>query len=244
MVTPPAPAAAVGYTVNTLSSTFDEAEVDLAASQTSGFAWYRTGFDVPANPSPVPTFIPGGGITLEAGGVLSATVAAPGTDVHDWVGTAFGGGAYFEATLSFDPENTISAPAGSGWPAWWGEPIEHFAALPAQQWSGQVDGYVHYVETDFFEYDIWSWTPHYEYSGAIIDWYGVWQSQACPSFCNVQNSGAPAVWMTKEEGSYLWKLNTICGSAGGTTSDRYSALADDGPSTMKLASRVLLENTG
>jgi hypothetical protein len=27
-------------------------------------------------------------------------------------------------------------------------------------------------------YNIWSWTPHYEYSGAILDWYGAWGSSA------------------------------------------------------------------
>jgi hypothetical protein len=189
---PPTPAEAAGYVVNTFSSTFQKSEVDLANSQKSGFQWYLAGFyGTPTNPS-VLTFDAADGITITtSGGILTATPASPGTNVQNWVGVAFGGGGYFEATLSFNPGSVIDAGANAGWPAWWGEPIEHFAVLPTVQWPGQVAGYQHYVETDFFEYDIWSWTPHYEYSGAIIDWYGVWGSDACPTFCNVQNSGGP-----------------------------------------------------
>jgi len=190
-LTLPAPAAAAGYTVSTFSSTFDKARVDLANSQVSGFQWYLSNFSNSHTDPSALTFESCSGVSLNAAGLLSATPAAPGNDVHNWVGVAFGGGAYFEATLSFDPENTINAPSGAGWPAWWGEPIEHFAILPSEQWPGQASGYIHYVETDFFEYNIWSWTPHYEYSGSMLDWYGIWQSTACPSFCNVQNSGGP-----------------------------------------------------
>ncbi len=101
---------------------------------------------------------------------------------------AFGGGAYFEAVFRFDPEDTINA-KGVGWPSWWAMAIEHLAGLPMQQWPGQPSGYDHFIETDFFEYDVWSFSPHNEYGGAMHDWFGIWKSTCPNNYCNVSNAG-------------------------------------------------------
>ncbi|HEY6463495.1 MAG TPA: hypothetical protein VIY73_25180, partial [Polyangiaceae bacterium] len=189
----PGAAVAAGYTTNTFSSTFAKAGVDLADSRKSGFQWYLGQFfgGAPTSPSNL-TFNADGTLALDGVGTNSnagINSAAPASTAAGWVGVAFGGGAYFEATFAFNPQDTINA-KGSGWPAWWAMAIEHLAGLSTQQWQGQPSGYSHFIETDFFEYDVWSFAPHTQSGGATHDWYGVW-NQTCGAggYCNVSNSG-------------------------------------------------------
>jgi hypothetical protein len=55
--------------------------------------------------------------------------------------------------------------------------------------AGQATGYDHFIETDFFEYDVWSFSPRNEYGGAMHDWWGIWQSTCTSGYCNVSNAG-------------------------------------------------------
>jgi hypothetical protein len=105
------------------------------------------------------------------------------------VGLAFGGGAYFEAILQFDPAKTAQGKP-KAWPSFWSLSIEHAAGLSGEQWPGQQTGYVHFIEPDFFEYDVWSFAPRSYYGGAIHDWYGIFRA-TCPgkAFCGVTNAG-------------------------------------------------------
>jgi hypothetical protein len=189
----PPQAAAAGYLANTFSSTFAMSTVDVGDTKQAGFAWYLGQFfGEPDTPASDLTFNPDGTLTLDGAGTVSnagINTAAPSkSNAAGWVGVAFGGGAYFEAVFSFNPQDTIAA-NGAGWPSWWAMAVEHLAFLPSEQWPGQATSYFHFIETDFFEYDVWSFSPHNEYGGAMHDWWGLWQS-TCPSgYCNVSNAG-------------------------------------------------------
>ena len=188
----PPQAAAVGYTVSTFSSTFDKSRVDVNDTRKPGYEWYLGQFFGGATTaSSNLTFNADGTLALDGVGTSSnagINTAAPASTPAGWVGMAFGGGAYFEATFRFNPQDTIMA-NGKGWPSWWAMAIEHLAGLPSQHWQGQPTGYSHFIETDFFEYDVWSFSPHNEYGGAMHDWYGVY-SQTCAGngYCNANNT--------------------------------------------------------
>jgi len=57
--------------------------------------------------------------------------------------------------------------------------LEHMAYFEGRQWPGQPEGYDHFIEPDFFEYDIWRFAPHNTYGGATHDWYGIY-NKTCP----------------------------------------------------------------
>ncbi len=73
-----------------------------------------------------------------------------------WNGFTASGGAYFEASIRFDP--TVSA---HGWPSFWTMAAEHF-------YGGQN---TNFLEIDFFEYDTLQYgQPQNTYGGAIHLW--------------------------------------------------------------------------
>jgi hypothetical protein len=140
-----------------------------------------------------------GGVTQNSDGTLALNgqnaqvgSAESANTPSRFIGTAFGGGAYFEAVLKFNgwqgSQNSNSGAAG--WPAFWGLSIEHLTGQ--DQWPGQATGYEHFPEVDFFEYDLSYATGTDEiYGGTIHDWYGVWNTTCAPNaFCNIQNSWA------------------------------------------------------
>jgi hypothetical protein len=67
------------------------------------------------------------------------------------------------------------------WPAWWTMSIEHLVGTSGQQWTGQASGYSHFIEPDIMEAD--TLTFAHSYGGDTHDWYGVWNSAACPNYC-------------------------------------------------------------
>jgi hypothetical protein len=81
--------------------------------------------------------------------------ASPGSSSTSWTGYAFGGGGYFEATLSF----TGSPSTSGGWPSFWANSIEGM--------SGQT---MENIEVDATEYDT-EWAG-VSYGSGIHDWYG------------------------------------------------------------------------
>jgi hypothetical protein len=89
-----------------------------------------------------------------------------------WTGTAFGGGAYFEATLSFI--NQGNGPYSNGGPAFWALDVEHTSQGPYQvSWPGVPNDsngnpYDDFFEVDFMEYDCGT----YCYQNGIGNWYG------------------------------------------------------------------------
>lgn len=165
----PAPAAAVGYDTLTYGQ--------------------QTGLNSPANPSgdlyPFNFFgvdpsadgvtqNPDGSITIAGGGgdnyggQLSSASYDPSAPAPYMNGEAFGGGAYFEATMSF-----AGAPSNVG-PSFWANDIESMGGgskgdTSLRQWPGQPQGYGNWVEPDFAEFDTGNAT---QYGIGIHNWYG------------------------------------------------------------------------
>jgi hypothetical protein len=124
--------------------------------------------------------------------------ATGGESAGTFQGIAFGGGAYFEAVLKFDGwrgqsknEHLLDA----GWPAFWGMAIEHLALTGDDEVPGMSKGYEHFIEMDFFEYNI-AYVEHTDaiYSGSMIDTYGIW-GHTCGKdiFCSAQNHYASKI---------------------------------------------------
>jgi hypothetical protein len=187
---PPPGAAGAGYTRNTFSS-FTPGDIDIDDTGKSGFAWYPYHFFGSRPQSRNIAINSDGSVTLNGdvtgpNGELST--AAPAKNAAKFVGVAFGGGAYIEAAIKFDP---IAARAKNlqGWPSFWALSLEH-AAIGADQWSGKPQGYQHFVEVDFFEYDIDEPGVGLNYYGANMhDWYGVYNKTcAGHAFCDARRS--------------------------------------------------------
>jgi len=186
----PQAAKAAGYTKLTFDGEFIRNTIDLNNSTAPGFDWYLAQFfGQTATASHSVVTNSDGSVTLSGKDtVISINSAAPRRGAPDWVGTAFGGGGYFEAIVKFDPAKTM-ANIGSQWPAFWSMAIEHLDALPGEQWLGQATGYSHFIEPDFFEYDVANNFVPNQYGGAIHDWYGI-QKRTCRNkgYCGVTNA--------------------------------------------------------
>lgn len=188
----PPQAAAVGYTTNTFSSTFNK-DVDINNTRSSGYNWYLSKFfgAHPTNPSTL-HFNSDGSLTLTSGGDASNDAINSAADTgkpapNDWVGTAFGGGGYFEAEFKFDP-SFVMKPGAVGFPAWWLEPLEHLKKSGGSQWNGQSAGFEHFTEVDIFEYNQWKNHSPNVYAGTVHEWYGI-HNATCPgkAFCHASN---------------------------------------------------------
>lgn len=165
----PATAADAGYTCRTFYEPFDDISkaIDVNNTKAPGYSFYPFTFLGRHALDPSDFVVENGAFELAAdnSGFGAAVITAhPAENSEGWEGTVFGGGAYFEATLSFDPANSDGS---FPWPAWWADPIEGLADKGADQWPGQDPGYTHAVELDFFEYD------HVNaYGTAFHEWYG------------------------------------------------------------------------
>jgi hypothetical protein len=180
---PPPQAAAVGYFTNTFSSNFTPSTVDLSNTRRLGFKWYLWQFfgQRTTNRRTL-EFNPDGSVSLfgdnnSRGGNLAT--AAPGKNSSKFVGTAFGGGGYFEGILKFNPKSVVRR---KGWPAYWSVALEHLVALQSVRWFGQGEGFEHFIEPDFFEYDMPGGGN--QYGGAIHEWYGIY-NKTCAHFCDI-----------------------------------------------------------
>jgi len=166
---PPPAAVAAGYRLRTfVTGPWNAPQViDWKNSGAAGFQWYlnQPFGGKPTQPGCL-TVNSDGSLTLD-GGVINA-FSAPTSH-----GVGFGGGAYFEAVLRFDPRTVAENP--KTWPAWWSMSLEHFLKLPGQHWNGQPDNVMHFAEMDFFEYDTWKWAGPNTYGGATHDWGGTWE---------------------------------------------------------------------
>jgi hypothetical protein len=186
----PSQAIAAGYGIDTYDSEFDIPSVDLSDTKQPGFQWYLAQFFGKKSTSAKSIVVNRDGSLTLSGDEKSISIgtAGPAPSSPNWVGLAFGGGAYFEATIRFDPANTLSAKPKQ-WPAFWSMAIEHLAPLGAEQWVGQASAYTHFIEPDFFEYDSATNLEPNQYGGAIHEWYGV-NGKSCPgnAFCQVLNA--------------------------------------------------------
>lgn len=183
----PAYAAAVGYKTNTFSANFTNATVDTTNSKRSGFQWYPyTLFSSRPNLAAI-------GLNKDSSVTLAGDVTGPNGEISSavpaknsagFVGTAFGGGAYIEATFKFNP-NSVAAAKLKGWPSFWSLAAEgSVVGNGSNQWKGQAKGYYHQIEYDFFEYDYLSnGAASNVYSSAMHDWYGIYKVSCPGGYC-------------------------------------------------------------
>ena len=182
---PPPDAAAVGYTQNTFSS-FVPGSIDINDTRKSGFSWYLWHYFGEARAAPEYRGEPAdGSVTLNGdttGPNGQLTTAAPAKNAQKFVGVAFGGGAYIEASLKFDPVAAHDK-SKKGWPSFWSLSLEH-AVTSSAQWAGKEPNYEHFIEVDFFEYDIVDGGNYY--GATMHDWYGLYNKTcAGRAFCSV-----------------------------------------------------------
>jgi hypothetical protein len=182
----PSYALQVGYTSNTFSGTFNPSAIDLSNSKDAGYSWYLWNlFGSHTDPAKV-IVNSDATVTLLGDSAMNGQLmtATPAKNSEGFVGTAFGGGAYIEATLKFNPAD-VSANSKS-WPAFWSIPFETSMRPGANQWPGQAPGYVHHVEVDFFEYLIArAGGPQNAYGSSMHDWYGIYNKTCGPGLCQV-----------------------------------------------------------
>jgi hypothetical protein len=158
----PTAAAAVGYNTQT-----------FGPAATLGQNWYGMSFfgDNPANSGA--TQNGDGSVSISGTGSntynANISTASVGTTPSNWTGEAFGGGGYFEATLSFTGKSY-----GADQPAWWANDVENMASSSTTgqpvQWQGQAGGYGDWIETDIAEWDAAS---SGQYGFGMHNWYGV-----------------------------------------------------------------------
>jgi hypothetical protein len=164
----PEPAAAVGF--NTLT---------FGPAVKVGSNWQKFDF-FGTNPSTVNvTQNADGSVTINGGGNDyggQLSTASVGTGTRKFSGIAFGGGGYFQATMSFD------GPA-----AFWANDIENMNGVSVgsgpNQWPGQAKGYGNWIETDIAEFD-----TRGVYGISLHNWYGIVGSGARTS---TVGSGSP-----------------------------------------------------
>jgi hypothetical protein len=147
----PAPAAAVGDNIQT-----------FGPAVTLGSNWQKFNF-FGVDPGSVGAIQNAdGSVTITGGGddygaqLSTASVGGTGS----FSGIAFGGGGYFEATMSFN------GPA-----SFWANDIETMDGVSTgtgpNQWPGQAAGYGDWIETDFAEFDATG-----VYGFGVHNWFG------------------------------------------------------------------------
>jgi hypothetical protein len=162
----PAAAAAVGYNTRTfgpaviLNANWFPWNFYGSGSQPSGAAVQNADGSL---------FISGIANNNYGGGVATASQTSSG---KHWTGTAFGGGAYFEAVLSFTGQG--NGPYRNGGPAFWALDVEHTSQGPYEvRWPGQRNDAAGRPYTDFFEFDVMEYdVKEYAYQNGIGNWYG------------------------------------------------------------------------
>jgi hypothetical protein len=169
----PAAAAAVGYDTNT----FNSVSFNPASGPWFGFDFYGENATADAGAAAAnpdgSLSVPG---SLGNSGANIATAHKTSSGNH-WEGTAFGGGAYFEAVISFTNQNDQNFPDGG--PAFWALDVEHSSQGPYQvSWPGVPNDssgnpYDDYFEVDFMEYDF---SGGYQFG--IGNWYGYPRTQS------------------------------------------------------------------
>lgn len=191
----PAPAAAVGYNLKTLGPSLVLGKTpdpvtsypqfingaNVVPYTFTGTSWTNIG--VVQNPDGSVTMDGtgqafGNGITTAAAGNANQT-----TDWHSFTGTAFGGGAYFQAVM----KDTTGGPM-----SFWANDIETMNGVSVNggpyQWPGQAAGFGDWAEVDFAEFD----DPN-SYGLAFHNWYGAVGSaiQANSNFAKALPSPTP-----------------------------------------------------
>ena len=193
---PPAAAIAAGYSTPTFVSYMLPADLDSAQVYPSGKKWYFPNF-FGIQPPSASTVTFNGYNMVVGGNNGSVMIQTAGASNGSFVGTAFGGGGYFEVVLAFSSAQVIAANGSGGtslwggWPAAWCNSLENW--LGATQWVGQAAGYTHAPEVDLMEFATWS-NPGY--ASTIHEFYGISHagnvSNGVGGGTNYMNAGLPS----------------------------------------------------
>ncbi len=183
----PAQAKAVGYKEITFSSNLNNQSFDIAGTRKEGSQWYLWSFfDKNAKSSEL-KFNHNHTLTLLGGhtgpnGEIATAASVDGSG--RFAGIAFGGGAYFESEIKFNPEDVRNANF-VGHPSFWSIALEHLVGYGSTKESPGAERFGHFIEADIFEYDLLRYLSIQNvYGGAIHDWYGVWKKTCLRGFCN------------------------------------------------------------
>lgn len=167
--------ASSGYALKFDDEFNNPASIDINATNKPGFKWYPRTFYRSHPTEPADISVANGVLTLNGPTADNGSLgtAAPGPKAGAYVGSVFGGGGYFEASIAFDKTLIDKS---HGFPAFWSMAVEHMAFNGKSQWPGQDEGFEHFIEIDFFEADTFD-KDEDSYSGAVHDWYGKWTKQ-------------------------------------------------------------------
>jgi hypothetical protein len=209
----PPQAAAANFKVRTFSSNFSADQVDFTNTSKFGFKWYPYHFFGAQTKLDSLSRNSDGSITLlgDTTGPNGELATASWTGMSGgFVGTAFGGGGYFEATFKFEPHDVIKNDF-NGWPSWWSMAIEHMANLDTRQWPDQQEGYEHFIEVDFFEYNLKDYVQRgaiNNFGGTLHDWFGVYDGRyshvTLPSRVFVREVPASTDFTQYHRYGFLW----------------------------------------
>lgn len=191
----PQPAVEAGYQKLTFGGHFDDKDFDRDNSRIKGYHWYLSDFFSDCQNSPSKIEVESNVLILNGvempckGGNYAYIATATRSKRHPgWVGYAFGGGAYIEATIAFNSLIAIRDLNTQAWPAFWAMSLEHLAGLPGEHWHGQEPDYLHFAEIDIFEYDVWRFAGPHAYGASVHDWYGAYKKTCSPAlFCDKNN---------------------------------------------------------
>lgn len=181
---PPAPAAAAGFAKRTFSAQFTRSSVDLANTRQPGKKWYLWRLANCQATADEVALRRDGSAALTSHCGPGATLASATRLKGGFVGTAFGGGGYFEAEIAFDRRKVD---VRDGWPAWWAMAAEHLFDLPGSTWRGMPIGYRHFIEVDILEAHRPEHEFPYAYAATVLEWYGEWNKGCSPRrYCVVR----------------------------------------------------------
>ena len=169
----PAVAASAGFNTETFSTTsFNTTNTDSNFTLAPGYQWYSLDCFGSTLGAPLHyTFNGDGSIQLGANGVGPAWISTfncSPTGSPYWHGTAFGGGFYWQATMSF----ASGTSGGNPFPSMWTQSIESWAqtggANTGARWPGQGSTYDIFEEVDVIEY----MNVNFSSDRCSHNWYG------------------------------------------------------------------------
>lgn len=184
-----------GFLTRTFFSDFDESIVSLRELK-NGAQWFGnplfgrcySKFDFVSN-SISHLNLAAGYSDCDGRGIVNiSSIAVIDKKNSKWLGRAFGGGGYFEASLKFEPNNTINLVGDNPqWPAFWAISLEHVMGLPGERRKG--DENVQFPEIDVFEYVTQGFAGKYSYGATVHHWYGEYKKTCAPKgYCSVNNT--------------------------------------------------------
>jgi hypothetical protein len=125
-------------------------------------------------------------------------------------GIAFGGGGYFECTMSFLGAGGTQVTGNS--PAFWANDIEHMSGGISSQWPGQAGGYNHWIEVDIMELDSHALNS---YGVQIHDDYGANLHVEAVSGIPIVPLAVASDWSAPHRYGFLW-IPATAGPTNGT----------------------------